>query len=206
MSNRKFLNLTLSIMMVVSLLLGGITQASAQNGQNIPGSTTDEAKVPHYFGPWPNWANSPLTLPDVQVVITGNGSGATAEATVGANGAITSLTITNPGHDYSNAKVDFISGSGTGAMADVTIVKKGSVVSVNVDQPGSGYTAPTVSFSDGAAAATAYGGVDAVTLGAPNFGGSGYTFPTVDFDLPDGPGGVQAKGHAVCVEVAFLVG
>ena len=70
MSNRKFLNLTLSIMMVVSLLLGGITQASAQNGQNIPGSTTDEAKVPHYFGPWPNWANSPLTLPDVQVVIT----------------------------------------------------------------------------------------------------------------------------------------
>jgi hypothetical protein len=22
----------------------------------------DPAKVPHYFGPWPNWANSPLTL------------------------------------------------------------------------------------------------------------------------------------------------
>jgi hypothetical protein len=83
----------------------------------------------------------------------------------------------------------------------VTIVKKGSVVAVTVDQPGSGYTAPTVTFSAGTAAATAYGGVDAVTLGAPNFGGSGYTFPTVDFDLPDGPGGVQAKGHPVCVEV-----
>jgi len=62
-----------------------------------------------------------------------------------------------------------------------------------VDQPGSGYTAPLVTFSgNGGAAATAYGGVDAVTI---TFGGSGYTFPTVEFDLPDGPDGLQAKGH-----------
>lgn len=30
---------------------------------------TDETKVPHYFGPWPNWANSPLTLSKAQVSI-----------------------------------------------------------------------------------------------------------------------------------------
>jgi FtsP/CotA-like multicopper oxidase with cupredoxin domain len=195
MIGRKFLNIILAVIMLSSVLLGSTSQVTA-----APTSPTDETKVPHYFGPWPNWANSPLTLPDATVTITGDGSGAEAVATVGADGAITAITVTNPGSGYSNAKVD-ITGSGTGATADATIVKKGSVVAVTVDQPGSGYTAPTVSFSDGTAAATAYGGVDAVTLVAPNFGGNGYTFPTVDFDLPDGPGGVQAKGHAVCIEV-----
>ena len=36
-------------------------------GFAMPGSPTDESKVPHYFGPNPNWALSPLTLPDVAV-------------------------------------------------------------------------------------------------------------------------------------------
>jgi len=159
----------------------------------MPANPTDESKVPHYFGPYPNWANSPLTMPDVQVAITGNGTGATAEATVGANGAITAITITNPGSGYNNAKVD-ITGSGTGAMASAVIVRRGSVVAVTVDTTGTGYTAPVVSFSgNGGAAATAYGGVEGVFLAN---GGSGYTMPTVEFDLPDGPNGVQAKGHA----------
>jgi FtsP/CotA-like multicopper oxidase with cupredoxin domain len=194
MSNRKFLNLTLSIMIVVSLLLGGITQVS--NVMAAPGSPTDESKVPHYFGPWPNWANSPLTMPDAHVVITGNGSGAEAVATVGANGAVTGITITNGGSGYSNVKIDII-GSGTGATAKATIIKKGAVVGITVNAFGSGYTAPVVSFSGGGsgsgATATAYGRVEQVTV---TNGGSGYTFPTVDFDLPDRPGGVQAKGHA----------
>ncbi|HLE15886.1 MAG TPA: fibronectin type III domain-containing protein [Anaerolineales bacterium] len=197
MHTRKFLNLILSIMIAASFMLSGSVQVS----QAMPMGPTDESKVPHYFGPYPNWANSPFTLPDVQVVITSNsGSGAEAVATVGANGAITSITVTNPGHDYSSAKVDIVplspTGTGSGAMADATIVKKGAVVAVTVDQPGSGYTAPVVTFSgNGGAAATAYGGVDQVTVTS---GGSGYTFPTVDFDLPDAPDGLQAKGHAVC--------
>jgi hypothetical protein len=195
MLSRKFLNLIVSVA-AIAALVGGPGSATA-----MPMNPTDETKVPHYFGPNPNWANSPFTLPDAQVVITGDGSGAEAVATVGANGAITALTITNPGHNYSNAKVD-IFGSGTGATADVTIVKKGAVVAVNVDplNPGSGYTAPAVDFSTagagGGAQATAYGGVEnniQVT-----FGGSGYTFPTVEFDLPDADWGVQAQGHAVC--------
>ena len=177
-------------MMLTSLFLG-----SNVNVMAAPTSPTDKSKVPHYFGPYPNWANSPLTMPDVQVVITGNGTGATAEATVGANGAITAITVTNPGSGYTNAKVDFVSANGSGAMADAVIVRRGSVVAVTVDSPGTGYTVPVVTFSGNhGAAATAYGGVEQVFVAN---GGSGYTMPVVEFDLPDGPGGVQAKGNAV---------
>ena len=197
MNNRKIINILMSLIFIASLMYGSTGSAYAQASQKnsaMPMGPTDETKVPHYFGPYPNWANSPLTLPDVQVVITGNGTGATAEATVGANGVITGITITDPGSGYSNAKVDFVSASGSGASADVTIVKKGSVVAVTVNSPGTGYTAPKVTFSgNGGAAATAYGGVEGVFLAN---GGSGYTMPTVEFDLPDGPDGVQAKGHA----------
>jgi len=172
----------------ITLIFRGVTGVTA-----MPAGPTDQTKVPHYFGPWPNWANSPLTLPDVQVEIIGNGMGATAEATVGANGAITAITVTNPGSGYNNARVNII-GSGTGATAQAVIVRKGSVVAVTLNSPGTGYTAPVVTFSgNGGAAATAYGGVEGVFLAN---GGSGYTMPTVEFDLPDGPDGVQAKGHA----------
>ncbi len=191
MRQRKWVSVLTVLLLLLQLLPGVTAPAGA-----MPLNPTDESKVPHYFGPNPNWANSPFTLPDAQVVITGDGSGATAEATVGANGAITAITVTNGGRGYSNAKVDIV-GSGTGATAKVTIVKKGSVVEVRVDTPGTGYTAPTVTFSGGGpgsgAAATAYGGVEAVTV---TNGGSGYSMPTVDFDMPDAPDGVQAKGHA----------
>jgi FtsP/CotA-like multicopper oxidase with cupredoxin domain len=191
MHRQKFLNLILVIVLVAALFGGG------RSAMAMPMDPQDETKVPHYFGPNPNWANSPFTLPDAEVVITGNGTGATAEATVGANGAITGITVTNGGRGYSNARVDIV-GSGTGARASATIVKKGSVVAVTVDTQGTGYTAPTVTFSGGGsgsgAAATAYGGVEQVTVTTP---GTGYTMPTVDFDLPDGPDGVQAQGIAV---------
>ena len=159
-----------------------------------PASPVDKSKVPHYFGPYPNWANSPLTAPDATVVITGDGTGAAAVAAVGANGAITDITLTDGGQGYGNAKVDIISATGTGATADAIIVKKGAVVSVSVQTSGAGYTAPAVAFSSGTAAATAFGGVDGVDVTA----GTAYSFPTVDFDLPDDPNGVQAHGHATC--------
>jgi len=191
MDNRKFFKILVALVLFSTLML-----RSSINVTAMPMSPTDESKVPHYFGPYPNWANSPFTLADAIVTITGNGTGATAVATVGANGAITDITITDPGSGYSNARVD-ITGSGTGAKADVTIVKKGAVIAVTVDQPGSGYTAPVVTFSgNGGAAATAYGGVEDNLLIVS--GGNGYTFPTVDFDLPDADWGTQATGHAVC--------
>ena len=143
MSKHKFVNIIVSVVVLFTLIFGNSINVTA-----APGSPTDETKVPHYFGPWPNWANSPLTLPDAQVVITGNGTGAEAVATVGANGAVTGITVTNGGSGYSNAKIDII-GSGTGAAAKATIIKKGAVVGITVNDFGSGYTAPVVSFSGG---------------------------------------------------------
>ena len=65
-----------------------------------------------------------------------SGSGATAEATVGANGAVTALTITNPGSGYAAATVA-ITGAGTGATADAVVQTSGAVTSVVVDVAGS---------------------------------------------------------------------
>ncbi|HSD03703.1 MAG TPA: hypothetical protein VLB81_15100, partial [Gaiellales bacterium] len=160
------------------------------------GPPADIPGVPHYFGPNANWANSPLAKPDATVTITGDGTGATGVATVGAGGAITAIDVTNGGRNYTNAKVT-ITGSGTGAAADAVIVKKGAVVGISVTNGGTGYTAPTVTITGNGtgATATAYGSVQSVTLTTQ---GTGYTFPTVSFDLPDDPGGTQAAGHAVC--------
>ena len=192
MKIRKFLNVLVSLIVLTTLFASSTGTVTA-----MPADPTDETKIPHYFGPNPNWANSPFTMPDAIVTITGNGSGAEAVATVGANGAVTAITITNPGHNYTNARVD-ITGSGTGARADATIVRRGAVVDVTVNSPGAGYTSPVVAFSSngpgGGAAATAYGSVDQVTVTS---GGGGYTFPTVEFDLPDAPDGMRATGHAV---------
>jgi FtsP/CotA-like multicopper oxidase with cupredoxin domain len=188
-----------SFLIMASMLLPGISPASA-----MPAASVDETKVPHYFGPNPNWANSPFTLPDVQVEITGDGTGATAEATVGANGAIAGITVTNPGADYTSAGV-LITGAGTGADASAFVTASGLVTSIVVDNPGDplngGYSLPVVTVGLGSetdATATAYGGVDVLTLGDPGFG---YQMPTIEFDMPDDPNGVQAQAHAVCAEV-----
>jgi hypothetical protein len=97
-----------------------------------------------------------------------------------------------------------ITGAGTGASATATFTPTGSVTAISVDVAGAGYTQPLVTIAESGggtgsgATATAFGGVDAVSL---DTAGSGYTAPTVDFDLPDDPNGVQARGHVVCVEV-----
>ena len=163
--------------------------AAAAPPADIPG-------VPHYFGPYPNWANSPLASPDATVTITGDGTGATAVATVGANGAITAIDVTNGGSGYGTAKVT-ITGSGTGAAADAELIRKGAVSAITVTNGGAGYTAPVVTISGNGtgATATAYGSVNTVNVTA---NGTGYTFPTVTFDLPDAQNGTQATGHAIC--------
>jgi FtsP/CotA-like multicopper oxidase with cupredoxin domain len=199
MNNRKFLNLVITLLVGASLLLGITGRVTA-----APTDPKDETKVPHYFGPYPNYANSPFTLPDAIVTIDGDGTGAEATATVGAGGAITAITITNPGHGYTAATVTITdaAGTNTSASADAVVSTTGAVTAVTVDplNPGHGYTKPKVTISGGGATtdatATAFGGVDAVTLGGDL---TGYTMPTVDFDLPDGPNGVHARGFVVCV-------
>jgi FtsP/CotA-like multicopper oxidase with cupredoxin domain len=172
-----------------------------------PTGATDATTVPHYFGPWPNWANSPLTLPTASVSITdgGGGAGATAAAQVNPDGSIGAITLTSPGHDYTSPTVTINAPSGTGgtqATATATVKATGAVVSASVTAAGAGYTglAAAVSGDGTGATVTPSGGVDAITL---TDGGTGYTMPTVLVDLPDDPNGTRASGH---VEPSDLVG
>ncbi|MGE5775988.1 MAG: hypothetical protein ACM33V_07195, partial [Chloroflexota bacterium] len=165
MSNHKVLNRVLSILMVLSLLFNGsigIIQVSAAEETNsaanstspMPVGPTDESKVPHYFGPWPNWANSPLTLPNATVTIDGDGSGAEAVAQVDpVTQGIDSIQIVSPGSGYTYANV-MIGGGNGDALATATVNATGVVTSVVMNTPGGGYTSPQVSFSSGGAAGT----------------------------------------------------
>jgi len=201
MTGRKVLSYILVLLVLVSFIFGSTSQIQPVSA--LPISPTDETKVPHYFGPYPNWANSPFTLADVAVEISGDGAGATAVASVGANGAVTGITITSPGSGYTSATVN-ITGAGTGATANASVTTSGVVTKITVSNAGGGYTQPVVTFTSGGgtgATATVYGGIDAVAV---SYGGFGYTFPTVDFDLPDGPGGVQAQGHIASIALGDL--
>lgn len=217
MFNRKNLQFFFSLLVVAAMLLGATGQVSRVQAKplGVPGSPTDPTKVPHYFGPWPNWANSPFTLPDVSVTIQGpgtaNGVTATATAQIGANGTITGFTITNPGSDYSAGSPPSVTikvastgndpVGGVAANAQTTVTTSGAVTGVNLLTSGSGYISPQVVFTGGTpttlAQATAYGGVDSITLVGPAFGGDTYQFPTVEIGMPDDPNGTQAQAHAI---------
>lgn len=98
----------------------------------------DPGGTPHYFGPYPNYANSPLptgaiasvtvesggsgyTAPVVELYdLYGVGSGATATATV-SGGIVTSVTITSGGSGYNAPKVSITDPTGTGAVATAAI-------------------------------------------------------------------------------------
>jgi FtsP/CotA-like multicopper oxidase with cupredoxin domain len=190
-ARRMLLVLGTAVAMLIAVAVQVVGTASA-----APAGPTDETKVPHYFGPYPNWANSPLTLSAAAVTITGTGSGAAAVAQVDpVSGGITSVSVTSPGHDYQAGTVVSIGGStGASATATATVSTSGVVIGFTDVTPGAGYAAFGVTLTGGGGAgatAVASGGVDAVTVAD---GGSGYTMPTVDFDLPDAPDGVQARG------------
>ena len=92
--------------------------------------------------------------------------------TVQAAGALTSITITKGGKDYTTAPpVTITGGGGTGATA-VAAVSGSAVVSITITAPGSGYTsAPTVTLTGG-------GGTGATAVAAFN--------PDAGFNLPTG--------------------
>ena len=205
MSKHKILSTTVLILLLISLVSGNFPITVKAAPEKLPASPVDESVVPHYFGPYPNWGLSALTNPDVTVTIVGDGSGATATAKVGAGGAITDITITNPGSNYTSATVQ-ITGAGAGAAATAVVTSSQTVVAVNVTNSGMNYVQPSVAITGGGATtpatATAYGSVDSLSL---TYGGSGYTVPTVDFDYPDGVGGVQAKGHVIWDTVTGVI-
>ena len=172
-----------------ALLFGG--------GATAAGPPADLPGVPHYFGPFPNWANSPLAQPAATVTINGNGAGAQATATVGANGAVTGLTITATGGGYTAATVS-ISGPGSGATATAFVQRSGAVNGVTLPQGGQGYTTPSVTFSGGGATtqatAHALGRVDALAHAAREAA----TRSRRSCSGCRRPNGTQAQGHATC--------
>ena len=138
-----------------------------------------------------------VTAPTV-VATGGSGTGAAFSATV-ANGAVTSVSITNPGAGYlpgEQVQLAF-SGGGSDTTAVLTAVLAASTVgSLRLLAGGTGYTSvPAVVFSSGAATATAVlssTGVATVAVGGG--GGSGYTgTPNVVFS---GGGGIGATATA----------
>lgn len=200
---RRSTALTAAGVLLMSMLAGVIgvvgSTTVAAHGAGRPSSPTDATKVPHYFGPWPNWANSPLTTSTAQVEIvdTGTGQGAAAVAQVDpASGAVSAIDVTAPGHGYDPATTTVtVTGGTADAAGTITVATGGAVVGLTVDAPGSGYTELRAEVTGGGgtgAAVSPSGGVDAVHL---TDGGSGYTMPTVDFDLPDDPEGTIAKAH-----------
>ncbi|MEI6647523.1 MAG: MBG domain-containing protein [bacterium] len=196
----------LAAMFVVTVLFAFGKRAEAIAG--APTNPRDETKVPHYFGPYSNWANSPQVLADARVTITpaaGDvGTGATAVAEVDPRtGAITQVIVTSPGSGYlATPSVAITSAIATpvAAAAQATFAL-GVLTRVDVDEPGFGFIAPSVEIIGGnptpgyEAKARASGGVDFLFLIS---GGSGYTTdPIVKFSKPDLPDGRQATGYAI---------
>ena len=83
--------------------------------------------VPHYFGPYANWANSPMPKGAIfSIAVTDGGSGYTAPV----------VTVTDA---YNNTGV-------TSANAAATVVS-GVITGITVNTGGSGYTAPIVTIT-----------------------------------------------------------
>jgi len=203
-----------SVALVVALFTGGtalpasaaIAQRSVPTAMDMPAavgfSPTDESKVPHYFGPYPNWANTPQVLADAVVaLIGGGGTGAEATATVNPRtGGIDAVTVTAPGTGYTSPPDVAITAAGVTptAAAAVADISLGVLTSITVDEAGFGFVAPTVSVTGGNATvpaqALASGGVDNLTITAP---GSGYAIqPIVQLSLPDLADGTPATAAA----------
>ena len=178
--------------------------ASAATKAVVAAKAVTGSPVPHYFGPTPNYANSPLRMSDAVVDFSGGtGSGAAAVATVDpATGAIKSFNVTDGGSGYQSAPDVAITSplaNGSGAAATATIAR--GVTSIAVVNGGAGYTAPpAITITGDGTGATATpnmsGFIGSVVVG---LGGSGYVNPTITFELPETPGGIPAAGTATVV-------
>jgi FtsP/CotA-like multicopper oxidase with cupredoxin domain len=104
----------------------------------------DPGGIPHYFGPYANWAYSPLPT-----------------------GSVTGITVTAPGTGYTAPAVEVTDfyGAGTGVVATVTLDPAGAITGITLSSGGSGFTlgsTPVVTITDtvgtGAAATATIGG------------------------------------------------
>jgi FtsP/CotA-like multicopper oxidase with cupredoxin domain len=118
--------------------------AAAPGG--FPQAGMDPGGIPHYFGPYPNYANSPMPKgPITGLTADAGGSGYSGNTTAlvmdvyetgsGAiitpqivAGVITGFTINNPGTNYTAPRIIITDadGTGTGAAASATIAPDGA--------------------------------------------------------------------------------
>ena len=117
----------------------------AEGPEEITAAQLDPGGIPHYFGPYPNYANSPMP-----------------------KGAVTTITVDNGGTGYIAPTVDItdVYSTGSGATATATVVD-GVITAINIAAGGTGYTAPIVTITDAA-------GIDAAasaTIGGTLSGG-----------------------------------
>ena len=116
------------------------------------------------------------------VVISGDGTGATAVAVLSATGSVKSFSITDAGTGYSIGESITIIGDGVGATAVIqSIGASGEVTGITVSTSGTGYTTATADLSgigNGDATATIAIGktISSITVGNS---GTGYTTATV---------------------------
>jgi FtsP/CotA-like multicopper oxidase with cupredoxin domain len=119
--------------------LAGTAAAAGPSIASVP-PYADPGGIPHYFGPYGNWAFSPLPTGTLNTALTvdagGTGYSATpaititdaydatkldsATATV-VGGVITAIALTTPGTGYSAPVVTIADASGTGAAASATL-------------------------------------------------------------------------------------
>lgn len=116
-------------------------QAALAAGVTLAPPALDPGGIPHYFGPWPNWAYSPLP-----------------------RGPVTSITLTSGGSGYTapTVTIDDVYYTGTGAAATATVAG-GVITGITLNSGGSGYTAPVVTIMD--ATGTGAAATAAVTSG-----------------------------------------
>ncbi len=111
----------------------------------IDRAVMDPGGFPHYFGPLPNYANSPMP-----------------------KGVIAAITLNDGGSGYTSPTVVISDAYGTGLGATATATVAGGVVTgISLTNPGSGYSAPVVFITD-------LTGVDAdasAVIGPPYTGG-----------------------------------
>lgn len=152
-------------------------------GVTLAQPTMDPGGVPHYFGPWANWAYSPLPT-----------------------GAVFDITLMNGGSGYTAPVVEItdVYYTGTGATATATVdPTTGAITGITLLDGGSGYTAPIVTITDpqgsGASAMATISGsaltggirkfVDEVPgLGVANANGLGQYIPVAIPDTTTYPG------------------
>jgi FtsP/CotA-like multicopper oxidase with cupredoxin domain len=101
-------------------------EATMVEGMEMEMNMPDPGGVPHYFGPWANWAYSPLP-----------------------RGGVAEIVLEDGGSGYSNPTVMIMDlyATGSGATASATVAD-GVITGITVDLPGTGYSAPYVIIVD----------------------------------------------------------